>query len=153
MATRAQPSETAKSKSKSGATTKDTAAKLATDGAKRGRNPGGPRGWLELAVFEVLSGPNGKGMKVTDIVEQITAPATGVAPSSGAVNAVLYRWRDAGFAKFDAKPLRFAGFTGPLRGDLEKYRASIKRPSKNNNVKADSKVKAGRAQPKTVEPV
>jgi len=52
-------------------------------------------------------------------------------PSIGAVNAILYRWRDLGFARIHSKPLAFLGYTPEgLKEGLEYMKARANRKAR-----------------------
>jgi hypothetical protein len=124
-------------------------------------------GWLQNEILEIVESittgeidlPEGK-LATPHVLAKIVAARRGEdAPSTGAVAAVLHRWRDLGFINVHAKPFAFkafsaAGQTHGLAGLQTKRRAarSAERTKAKGDAPAKPKAAKKAAKPKASKP-
>ena len=126
---------------------KAPAAPKAADGEKATRRHFG-RNWLaeqiEALFRKAEAGKLPKGVELpltVGVIRGQVANSQGEQPSTGAISAVLVRWRDAGYIKVQDKPLGFTAFgtkfTSAKGGSLESFSASQREAAKK--ARADAK--------------
>jgi len=106
------------------------------------------RNWLadqiEALFRKAEAGKLPKGVEVpltVGVIRANVANSAGEQPSTGAISAVLVRWRDGGYIKVQPKPLGFTGFTAKYAADkggsLEAFTTAQKEKAKK--ARADRK--------------